>query len=73
MTAPISVHLTPTERYFRGEISLDEAAFAEVKEMAVERRETPFPAANFAIQLVMLVVALPVFLLSLVSPRRWFS
>jgi hypothetical protein len=65
------VHLTPAERYFRGEISLDQATKSEVAKMREERRETPFGPLNVAIRLVVLIVAIPLLLIGLFNPRRW--
>lgn len=73
MTNEATIHLTPSERYFRGEITLDEATKAELVAMDTQRRETRFPAVNVAIRLVILIVALPLMLLSLLSPKRWMA
>jgi hypothetical protein len=66
-----TVHLTPAERYFRGELTLDEATSAEVVKMREERRETRFGAANMAIRVLTLVIAIPLLIISLFNPRRW--
>lgn len=66
-----TVHLTPAEQYFRGEISLDQATASEVAKMREERRETPFGPLNVAIRLVILIVAIPLLIIGLFNPRRW--
>ena len=65
------VHLTPAERYFRNEISLDEATRAEILQMRKERAETRFGALNVLIRLFVIVIALPLMFISLFNPRRW--
>lgn len=65
------IHLTPTERYFRGEISLDEATRGEIAKMSEERLETRFGPVNVAIRLIVVVIALPFLILSLLNPRRY--
>jgi hypothetical protein len=71
MTNLPSVHLTPAERYFRGEMSLDEATQAEVRKMREERAETRFGSVNFIIRLSVVLIALPVMIISFFNPRRW--
>jgi ASC-1-like (ASCH) protein len=67
-----TVHLTPAERYFRGEISLDDATKQEMLKMREERRETRFGALNVVIRVLILLVAIPVVIIGLLNPRRWF-
>jgi hypothetical protein len=67
------IPLSPSERYIRGEITLDQATRAELVAMDVERRETPFRVLNVLIRLVILIVALPLMIVSLLSPRRWMA
>lgn len=66
-----TVYLTPAERYFRGEISLDDATTREVSQMREERAETRFGALNVIIRLVVLLIAIPVLLVGFLNPRRW--
>jgi hypothetical protein len=67
------IHLSPSEQYIRGEITLDQATSAEVAAMDAERRETPFRIVNVAIRLFIVLIALPLMLFSLLSPRRWMA
>lgn len=65
------VHLTPAERYFRGEITLDDATLAEMRMMREERAETRFGALNVVIRVFVILIALPVMIVSFFNPRRW--
>jgi hypothetical protein len=65
------VHLTPAERYFRNEISLDEATRAEIRQMREERAETRFGTLNVLIRVFVVLIALPIMLVSFFNPRRW--
>jgi hypothetical protein len=62
--------LTPSQRYYQGEISARDAAKLERERIRAERMDTGYPKLNKVLLIVGIIWFLPVFILEALTNRR---